>query len=627
MRRPMTGKEGVNKMFKLHGFGNQLLVVIAFLLVVPVIVTLYMLHVIKNSELALVENQKAKLLRAVDELDLSTGESFNDILKKHGALNEPKAEKVRVLNNQLKTHIAEIMTRYPGVEVGFYSSELDVMLDGSENYEENFSRRRKSAFEKTINQQEPMVQTFGRSVGGILEAYKPLYRHSQLQGVIWATENLSNTNYYKKFKQVEQTSYAIIIMGIVFGLGSSLVLMQKFVKYVDQIKKGLQTLQFDLKKTLPPAPGELGEISKAINRLAIRLSDVHKYNEIMLATIDDGLLVVDSRGKVVIANSAATRILGLLPDSLEKKYTDIFPADSPFPSLLARTIEEHRQFKDVKVKWVSPSRKTLELLASTAVLMDSKQEIIGTVLCCRDVTERMRLEERVYRQERLAALGKLVAGVAHEIRNPLTSISCYIQLWQRHNNPSPRSLATMQQEVTRLDTLVNQLLYFAKPAEAKFSTQNLNQLVEKVLQFFTELYPGKYTIIKSLAVNLPPAWIDPEQIERVLMNLIFNAIQAMPDGGRLEVKTVYDAVTGAITTTVSDSGCGIAPEALSHLFDPFYSTKPKGTGLGLAIAYEIIRAHGGNIEVESKPGQGTTFRFFVQTSREENYGAKSYSCS
>jgi len=257
------------------------------------------------------------------------------------------------------------------------------------------------------------------------------------------------------------------------------------------------------------------------------------------------------------------------------------------------------------------------LLASISIMPGDANGIFGAVLCCRDITERICLEERANQQERLASLGKVVAGVAHEIRNPLTSISCYIQLWQKTHSPSPKSIKTIHEEVTRLESLVAQLLYFAKPAEVRFTPCDINQLVEKVLQFFTDIHLARFKIITEPGEELPRALVDPEQIERVLMNVIFNACQAMSEGGALKIRTSYDAMENTVIVSISDTGCGISEEDLKRLFDPFFSTREKGTGLGLAIAYEIIQAHGGQIKVESRVGEGTTFHICLQAKREE----------
>lgn len=609
-------------MFRLHGVGRQLLALTAILLVLPVIITMYMLHIIRNSELALIENQKARLSNALDELDRVLEEDFLTILARQGALEARRTEQLRVLNTELRGPITEVAQKFPGVDMGYYSLELDAVIDGTEDYQENFSRRRKSAFDEAIARRSTMVQTLGQG-GGILEAYRPFYRNGELKGVIWAYEHLGR--FYTKVNQVEKTAYVIIACGILMGMGGSFFLLRNFIRNVDQIKNGLQTLQYDLGRLLPQAPGELGEITRAVNRLALRLANANKYNEIMLATIDDGILVVDLDGSIVIANAAARRMLELPPNAQGRPFREVLPSGSPFAEALERTLREHQHYKDVQLR-VENSRGALDVLLSTSPLVDHRQEVIGAVLCCRDISERLRLEEKIRRQERLAALGKLVAGVAHEIRNPLTSISCYIQLWQKNCQPSPRSLATMQQEVRRLDTLVNQLLYFARPAEARFVPYNLNALVDKVLNIFCDLHPNSVEVTRALAPDLPPAWIDPDQIERVLMNILYNAYQAMPDGGPLRVETGLAPDGQQLFVAVTDAGCGIPRENLEHLFDPFFTTRERGTGLGLAIAYEIIQAHGGNIEVDSAVGRGTTFRFYVPAKKGGEASAATGTC-
>lgn len=598
-------------MFRAPRMSNLLLIMMLILLLFPVALTLYMVSIMNNSELALMENQKVKLNRAIDDLDSSMPTGFTDILNAHHALTAPREEQAAVLNQALREPIRQITRKYPRVKVGFYLPDLNLLLDGSTGDQSSIPPRYKSAFEEVLSRQETVVHTIGHGSSGILEVYRPYYRDDRLEAVIWATENVGHTSFYDRIRQMEINSYAAAALVIFLALGGALLLMRSFVQGVQHIKEGLQVLQYDLGSRLPEAPGELGEITGAINALAERLADVYKYTGLMLATIDDAMLVVDAAGRVVIANAAAARVFDLPPDSQDRYYEEVFPPESPFPALLKNTLETGRQYKDYKI-----SAGTPQLLISTALLTDGRRQKVGAVLYCRDVTETMRLEERLHRQERLAALGKLVAGVAHEIRNPLTSISCYIQLWQKTNRPSPRALATMYGEVARLESLVEQLIYFARPAESHFAPHDLNLVVEKVLRFFREVYRQPPEISARLAPDLPPAWIDPEQIERVLMNVFYNSCQAMPEGGRLEVETAYDRPSDSLLITVTDTGCGIPPEDLRHIFEPFFTTREKGLGLGLAIAHEIIQAHGGNIEVESRVNRGTTFRIYLLRKEE-----------
>jgi len=593
-------------------FGNRILGLVCLILVLTILLSLYMLHTIKNSEISLLEHQKARLQQAAYAFDQSFANSLTQYLKEQQAGEKNRAEQIEILARYVNGIINDLKKEYPDVHLGLYVADLDVFFDGTQRFNENFSLRRKKAFEETIEARATLIQNVGYEEGGFIEVYKPLVRGGKVEGVIRSAEYLSEVGFYHKRREVEYTIYTLVGMVIAIGLAGAVLLFRQLVTQIQKIKNGVRLLEDDYNRLLPEAPGELGEITGAVNRFAQRISTLNLYNETMLAAIDDAILVVDTGGRIIIANNMAKKMFHLPDNCLEKNFREMLPKGSPFQILLDRTLNEQRDIRDLQVSWANGHNVQVYLL-STFILKDGPGDLIGAVLCCRDITERVRLEEKLHRQERMASLGKLVAGVAHEIRNPITSISCYIQRWQKANNGDRRALATVHREISRLDSLVDQLLYFAKPAEAKFRMYDVNSLVENVFSFFSEVFYGKYNIIKELSAHLPPAWIDPEQVERVIVNIIFNAVQAMPEGGSILAGTAPAEGGEFVRVSIGDTGCGIPPENLPHLFDPFYTTRPKGTGLGLAIAHEIIQAHGGRIEVESEVGRGTTFHIFLRT--------------
>ena len=600
-------------------FGNRILGLVSLLLLVTVLLSLYMLHVIKSSESSLLENQKVRLNQAASAFDQSFKTSLTQYLAEQQAGNRSRAEKIQILGAYVNGVIDEFRKEYPDVHIGIYVTDLDVFFDGTERFNENFSLRRKKAFEEAIENKMTHTQNLGAEEGGLVEIYKPLVRAGTVEGVIRSAEYLSETSYYNQRREVEYTIYTLVGIVIAFGVVGAVLIFRQLVTQVHSIKEGVHLLEYDYNRLLPQAPGELGEITSAVNRFAQTISALNLYSETMLAVIDDAIMVVDTGGRTIIANNMAQKMFSLPEVTREKNFREILSKGSPFQVMLDRTMNEQRDFRDLQVSWArTPGNcHVREYLLSTFVLKDSLDNLIGAVLCCRDITERVRLEEKVHRQERLASLGKLVTGVAHEIRNPLTSISMYIQHWQcQKNGGDQRALATVHREISRLDSLIDQLLYFAKPAEAKFRMGDVNSMVENVLSFFGEVFYGKYNIIKKLSPQIPMAWIDLAQTERVVVNIIFNAVQAMPEGGSISVGTGLNSEGGFVRITIGDTGCGIPPENLPHLFDPFYSTRPKGTGLGLAIAHEIVQAHGGHIEVESTVGKGTTFHIFLRTRGE-----------
>ncbi|MFZ5642721.1 MAG: two-component system sensor histidine kinase AtoS [Bacillota bacterium] len=597
-------------------FGNRIMFLILLLLIISALLSVYLVHIIKNSELSLLEHQKAKLEQAAFVFDQGIPTSLEDYLREQGAKDKTRPEQVQVLAQMISEKINEVQKEYPEIHLGLYFKELDVFYDGTLRFDENFSLRRKRAFDEVMDSSKPVVNNLGPEEGGVVEIYRPFIRNGRMEGVIRSAEYLAETGFYGKRKEIETAVYLVIGFVLVTGIGGAMVLFRQFVAQVHNIRAGVEKLEEDLGNILPPAPGELGQIVSAINGLAAKISDLNLYNETMLASIDDAIVVVNNGGQVVIANYMAIKMFSIPDGMKDVHYNRVLPHGSLFNSLMGETLLHMRNFKDLQVHWVNENHITHHFLVCTSTLSDSRGNIIGAVLTCRDITERIRLEERVHRQERLASLGKLVAGVAHEIRNPLTSISCYIQHWQNQNKPNQRALATMYREVARLDSIVDQLLYFAKPAEAKFGFIDINALIDRVLAFFNEIYQGKYSLIKDLKPGIPAVWIDTEQIERVIVNIMFNALQALPEEGVIKVATDTCAEDAMVKVSVEDNGCGIPQENMVHLFDPFYSTRPKGTGLGLAIVHEIIKAHGGHIEIDSEVGRGTVISFYLRTKED-----------
>jgi len=594
-------------------FGNRILVFISLLLVFTVLLTIYLMSIISNSELSLLEHQKARLNQVGYVFDQSVEGSINDYLIEHNMEEKSRQEKIIFLEKYINPVIIAINKEYPEVHIGLYYSELDVYIDGTQALKENYSLRRKKAFQTVLSGGTSLTQNLGEQESGVVEIYKPFFRNGKVEGVIRTAEYLNETSFYTKRREIEYNVYSIIVMVIITGITGSMFIFRQLVHQVENIKNGVNLLERDLSKTLSPAPGELGEIVDAINGFAHKIADLNVYNETMLGAIDDAILVVDVGGRVMIANNMARKLLHLPEDTLGRHYLELFEQSSPFTELITTTLVNQENLKDLNVSYVNGNHNTLQLLVSTSILTRLNGAFIGMVLLCRDITERVRLREKAQRQERLASLGKLVTGVAHEIRNPLTSISCYIQHWENQHTPNSKALATMHREVARLDSLVDQLLYFAKPAEARFAYKDINFLVEEVLGFFNEIHQGKYHMIKNLGHDIPRVWIDPEQIERVMVNILFNALQAMPEGGTIFVSTGYSSDSARVYVSIADTGCGIPQEHLAHLYDPFFSARPKGTGLGLAIAHEIIQGHEGTIEVESEVGKGTKFIIYLKT--------------
>jgi signal transduction histidine kinase len=237
--------------------------------------------------------------------------------------------------------------------------------------------------------------------------------------------------------------------------------------------------------------------------------------------------------------------------------------------------------------------------------------------------ERLLLEEQLNEAQRLASLGKMVAAVSHEIKNPLGIVRSTAEiLGNRISKVAPgneRLAHIIVEETSRLDGIVREFLDFARPREVKKTAGSLNAVIERLLRFMEpELQQKAVRVETRLDQELPEIFFDSEQIYQVLFNIVFNAIQAMPEGGVLAMKTGRGPEKNTVLAEISDSGVGIPPEKLEQIFTPFYTDKNRGTGLGLTIAKSIVDKHKGRISVASMPGEGSVFTVLLPVNAEES---------
>jgi len=267
--------------------------------------------------------------------------------------------------------------------------------------------------------------------------------------------------------------------------------------------------------------------------------------------------------------------------------------------------------------------------ASSATFRGQGGELLGALMVVTDITAVKRLELQIRRSDRLASLGTLSAGMAHEIKNPLVSIKTFAQLLpERYHESDFRETfsSLIVHEIDRIDSLVNQLLRFARPAKPLLRPMHVHEVLEKTLQLVQHrLYQKEIKLNRTLEASLDTIRADSDQMEQVFLNFFLNAMDAMKRGGELtvetEIRTGDSLVTHllpesenrheALCISIRDTGEGIKKEDIARVFDPFFTTKDFGTGLGLSVVHGIIEEHGGQIEVESEVAKGTAFHIFL----------------
>jgi len=271
----------------------------------------------------------------------------------------------------------------------------------------------------------------------------------------------------------------------------------------------------------------------------------------------------------------------------------------------------------------------LSIRVSTSIFHGRDGSVLGALAVLTDITALKRLEFQIRRSDRLASLGTLSAGMAHEIKNPLVSIKTFAQLLpERYQDSDFRQTFSnlIGHEIDRIDSLVNQLLRFARPAKPQLEPRHVHQILEKSLLLVGHrLYQKDIKLTRSWDANVDTIRADADQLEQVFLNFFLNAMDAMKNGGELhistDIRTDEELVTSftqsngqtheVLRISIRDSGEGIKPEDIPHVFDPFFTTKDYGTGLGLSVVHGIIQEHGGQIEVESELNKGTAFHIFL----------------
>jgi two-component system NtrC family sensor kinase len=358
---------------------------------------------------------------------------------------------------------------------------------------------------------------------------------------------------------------------------------------------------------------ENGRLYRQLRTKAEELERMRQFSENILESLNDGLVVLDRNGRVVRWNRPMEEIYGLRHESAVG-----LGLDELFEPGIARMIrgseagaaEGTAHYRIPMSTRHEPPRRLLVNLGATP-LRDSHSAVVGSIVIVEDISTRVQLEEQLQISEKMASIGLLAAGVAHEVNTPLTGISSFTQMLlegAKPDDPSTAVLEKIERQTFRAAKIVNGLLNLARPAQVDSGPCNINAVVNDVLSLLEHQFRnGSIQVRKELAAISPEVQGIEHKLQQVFLNLFLNARDAMPKGGWLTIVTRVER-DGAVVE-IADTGSGIPAEQLSRIYDPFFTTKEigKGTGLGLSITYGIVQEHGGSITCDSQVGQGTRF--------------------
>lgn len=368
---------------------------------------------------------------------------------------------------------------------------------------------------------------------------------------------------------------------------------------------------------------EIREQKKEIDKL-------YKQNQLILNSVSEGIYGIDTNGRTIFWNKAAEAITGWKVDEMlgRRIHNLIRPVDGDGSfvileenSTVNTMLQREGSIVNEDVFWKKDGTSfPVEYMSSP--MLDGSGQILGTVITFSDITELKKTQEFLIKSDKLSAVGQLAAGVAHEIRNPLTALKGFLKLLKTSSAKEQYYIEIMQKELQRIEFIVNEFLFVSKPQAPHFVTSTLHTIVMSTVELLQpQALLSNIEIEAVVDAGLPHVTCDESQIKQVFINIMKNAIEAMSEGGTLRIHAELNVAGDQILVRFVDQGCGIAPERLPKLGEPFYSTKEKGTGLGLMVCYRIIEAHGGFMKIHSKLEEGTIVEITLPTTTYLSKGA------
>jgi PAS domain S-box-containing protein len=477
---------------------------------------------------------------------------------------------------------------------------------------------------------EPLIQStfFGEKKVRLLDISIPVYIKESEEK--WGTIRIG-LSLERMYEQIRKTRLNLLLLGlfaILLGTLGSIFFARRITRPISKlVGTTISAAQGDLDQVIDIRTGdEIGELGRNFNymiqqirrhrnELENRLREITSlkaYTDNVLSSMTNGLITIDLERKIVTANEMAERILKKKREEmLGLPLEEILGFQHPIYKMMMETLSQEKGIFHSELE-LKREEETLWLMASTSLLTNGNGEKIGALVIFQNITEIKALEEKLRQADRLAALGTLSAGLAHEIKNPLSAIKTFVQLLPKKvESPSfiDKFNITVPREIDRINQLVEDLLELTRQRKRPFVSLDVNHLILQVIDLHGEEMARKQIAFEDhLNRTIPLIQGDSEPLYRAFSNLVINAIQAMPNGGLLCISSDQESSKSPVVKiTLRDTGIGMDETTAQNLFNPFFTTKEKGVGLGMALARKIIEDHRGIIEVTSEKGKGTTF--------------------
>jgi nitrogen fixation/metabolism regulation signal transduction histidine kinase len=450
---------------------------------------------------------------------------------------------------------------------------------------------------------------------GVYEAQVPMRMGERPFGTVRVGVSTSLLRQELTRAALHSLALAVVALGlvVVVGLGAGHMLLQSLRKMAQRMERlgRRQSGAVDLTRD-----DELGALAAKVNQLGEQVHADHQQwqsettkMERILDSLEDAVIVLNAKRQVVFCNQAAEALLGnWLGSTVGETPEPLEATDHPLAPFVAELFDDGVERRNAAVKVPCPDGQSRELAVSSYRIPDGDRAG-GGVLALRNLDPVRAVQSLVTYSQKLAALGRLTSGVAHEVKNPLNAMRIHLELLKTRLDgarPAAReSLDVIAHEIQRLDRVVQGFLKFVRPQELHLGPVDVSALLAEVARLMApEASRAGTRIALELTPDLPPVAGDVELLQQAYTNLVTNAIQAMPSGGTVTL-AARRGPDGAIEVRVSDEGVGIAPEDVDRIFRLYYTTKPQGSGIGLSMVYRIMQMHDGRIDVESAADRGT----------------------
>ena len=456
---------------------------------------------------------------------------------------------------------------------------------------------------------------------------------------------LTTTLVRDQVKKALGQTFTVILVALIAASLVAMLLSQWMLRPIHVIQSGLSRLgRGELNVTLDLEGDEFRDLGSSFDAVSAQLSALGRGAksdaaagevksgsstdlESVMDNLEDAVALFSPRGELIFANKSM--------DALQARGLEALPSDSPVRQVVERTLAGRKAQGPVSIAGLDPA-DTTERLLMTHVIEDAGGRFLGAMLVARNIGYLSQVQSTLNYSRKLAALGRLMAGVAHEVKNPLNAMTIHLELLKQKlarqavpagagagstdagsRLPDPgypsrpdvtKHVEIISKEIRRLDEVLNGFLKFARPDELKLQPVRLSSLISDIQTSVAPEASRRHITMKvDCPEGIPEINADPGMLSQALLNLALNACQAMPDGGTLKL-ACRTAPRRRVEIDVEDTGIGIPPEHLGRIFDLYFTTKEKGSGIGLSMVYRIVQLHDGEVEVQSTPGRGTRFK-------------------